>query len=148
MLGGSCSRVSTPILVGQWCLNNSNHPTNVRNQIQKINIFNSMVSDFWWWKSSHNGQFSIKSAWNNTCVHEPIQEIFQHVCVCVMGVNCPKIFMCLYLAALNRLNTLDKVNGWSNIQSMARKLCDNGDATINYLNFHCHYSKLIWKNIK
>lgn len=63
-------------------------------------------------------------------------------------VNAHKISMCLYLAYINKLNTLDKIKKWSNIQSDLRELCNKHEETSEYLFFACKYSSNLCQQIK
>lgn len=100
-IGGANKEVSALISNSEWCVNNNNIPHIICNQINNIQMQSNEKSDCRWWNPGFNEQFNLKSAWNCVRVREPTLSQYHHVW---NSIDTPKMSMCLYLAALNRLN--------------------------------------------
>ena len=131
-------KVSYIINEHQWSLNIPAIST-IWNSI--INVDISDYEDYWIWRITKDGKFSLFSAWNKV---RHSDQIFTFHDVVWFSNSSPKMATCLLKALLNRLPTRDRLLRFDMVNNSSCVLCENGVESGHHLFFECPFSKYLW----
>ncbi|KAG7585037.1 Reverse transcriptase zinc-binding domain [Arabidopsis thaliana x Arabidopsis arenosa] len=99
------------------------------------------------WKGKNDEfrpRFSTGDTWNHT--RTASTEVTWHRGVW-FSHSTPKYSFCVWLAALNRLSTGDRMNYWNRGLSAACVLCNNALETRDHLFFTCDFASAVWYDL-
>lgn len=112
--------------------------------VSNIKIYHHLPQDYWFWLPNNDGQFNIKSAWNQIrCKYSE----FNRTTVIRDKFCAPKMSICSLLAKLNKLNTKDIISKWNPDIDHTCVLWLQQFEERNHLFFQCAYSKNLLKEI-
>ncbi|XP_058183541.1 uncharacterized protein LOC131301336 [Rhododendron vialii] len=94
------------------------------------------------WVPHPSGIFTIKSAWEAIREKFPIQPRFK---VIWGSHNVPRWSFILWLAALHRLSTKDRLRNWGMALDALCCLCQDEEESHHHLFFDCSYSTRVWQ---
>jgi hypothetical protein len=144
VLRGSDKKVSDLISNNKWKQNINFVPTQYHQTIHNINIQPQMEKDHWKWIPSNNGQYTLKSAWNQ--LRNKQSELFWTKII--WGKGCaPKMSTCALLAIQNKLKTKVRISRWNTNIDQQCNLCTNHLEDRDHLFFNCPYSSKLLENV-
>ncbi|XP_071694347.1 uncharacterized protein [Rutidosis leptorrhynchoides] len=108
-------------------------------------FFEENGSFLWITNDDRKVDYSTSQVWSDLRINKS-KVAWSHV-IWFKGFE-PKHAFILWLAALNRLNTQDRISKWMPNKNLSCCFCGMIHDSINHLFFRCDYSDAIWKKFK